>query len=90
MAYHCRFDVQPYIGLFNPDKGICVCVSYNVCVQYLGGNEGGRRGDCAMQELFVPEVQKRIMRIGLVSFYRGIDIYNHEKLRGRPSGNTCR
>ena len=40
--------------LFDPDKGFCLCVSSNVCVQYLGGNEGGRRGDCPMQKLFVP------------------------------------
>lgn len=56
MAYDIRHDRKPVICISDPDGGVYVCVSYYVCVQHLGGNEGGRRGDCAMQKLFVPEV----------------------------------
>ena len=45
MAYYCHFHSKPVIWVCNTHKGICLCVSSNVCVQYLGGNEGGRRGD---------------------------------------------
>lgn len=56
MAYDIRHVVKPGFSLFNPNGGFYVRIGYNVCVQYLGGNEGGRRGDCVMQKLFVPEV----------------------------------
>lgn len=41
----------------------------------MGGHEGGRRGDCTMQKLFVPKVQKRIVRIAFVSVYCGGDFF---------------
>lgn len=81
MAYDIRHDRKPVICISDPDGGVYICVSYYVCVQHLGGNEGGRRGDCAMQKLFVSEVQKRIVRISVVSVYRGGDFCNNEKLR---------
>lgn len=41
--------VSPLFGYVTPDKRFCLCVSSNVCVQHLVGNEGGRHGDCAMK-----------------------------------------
>lgn len=48
--------VSLLFGYLTPNKRFCLCVGSNVCVQYLGRNEGEQRGDCAMQKLFVPEV----------------------------------
>lgn len=56
MAYDIRRVVKPGFSLFNPNGWIYVRIDYNVCFQYLGGYAGGRRGDCVMQKLFVPEV----------------------------------
>lgn len=41
---------------FEVNKGVCLRISNNVCVQHLGRYEGGRRGYCSMQEFFFPEV----------------------------------
>lgn len=57
MAYDIRHVVKPpVLAYLTPNGWFYVRIGYNVCVQYLGGNEGGRRGDCVMQKLFVPEV----------------------------------
>lgn len=54
MAYDIRHDRKPVICISDPDGWIYVRIDYNVCFQYLGGNEGGRRGDKELQTLFVP------------------------------------
>lgn len=33
--------VSPLFGYLTPNKRFCLCVGSNVCVQYLGRNEGG-------------------------------------------------
>lgn len=48
--------VMPVIWVCNPDKGICLALVVMFGVQYLGGNEDGRRDNCSMQKLFVPKV----------------------------------
>lgn len=54
MTYDIRHDRKPVICISDPDGWIYVRIDYNVCFQYLGGNEGGRRDDKELQTLFVP------------------------------------
>lgn len=73
--------VSPLLGYLTPTKGFV----YALVVMFAFNIWAGMRADgvaiVRCKNIFVSEVQKRIVRIAFVSVYCGGDFCNNEKLR---------
>lgn len=80
MANGCGEWNKPNFGIFHANGRIRVSIGNYVFVQYMGGNEGGRSGDCKMQEFPISQVQERIGRVVFVYVYIGSCFFSDGKM----------
>lgn len=62
---------------------LCAGIGDSVCLQLLGRDEGGRRGDNEVQELLVRQIQERAGGDTAVPYNNRDGIHHHGELRRR-------